>query len=754
MKRPANLPGISTLHGAFAQGRIEPERITLFQEWTRLTTDNHGEMHGEPIIGFYCANTRLMTRHRIELNGASVAHRLSVQLKANEWSSVGAVLHSSEQGNLPSGSRPEGATELRILRKVDGGLGELITVKNGRNSTRKIHLVIHFACPIQDDEFDEEEKKFGHSDIAGLPARVKAVTRDRMKARLRFARDFGKRKAVPELGLPPGEVIRELEITAAILPDGARGKISLHGWRSNRLEVVAHLKSHEELKLELRYEPIIDGKRFHAPCLREGLSPLPRVLSDLPENALKVDSGNSTFNMIVGQAMSDFKTLQFPAGMIAGIPRYIGIFGRDTLIASRQGMLFAPEVVEPALTKIAEYQGIRHSAWRDEEKGRMLHERRLNPRSETGDMNRDLYYGDVASTPLWVITLAAQFRWSGDRELIRRHLKTLLRCCTWITTRLHQGGGFITYHTEVRKASQANRNQAWKDSGDAIVDEHGHIRNPPLALVEIQAFAYQALQEASFLLSQIGLEKDYSKITRDLKARFNQRFWLPEERFYAFALNAIGRPVRSRTSNVGQCIASGIMDEDKIGDVVRGLLDDSLFSGWGVRTLACDNPAYDPFSYHRGSVWPFDNALIAEGVARAGYREEANRIISAQLGLATIFQHMRLPEVFSGHRRDPATPTPGIYNFANPLQTWSVTAISQFLQTILGLVPAAEEGVVYVDPHLPEWLPWIELSDLSIAGARVRLRAWRERGRTLWKVRVLSRSKHVEFVQPRSRLAA
>jgi glycogen debranching enzyme len=186
---------------------------------------------------------------------------------------------------------------------------------------------------------------------------------------------------------------------------------------------------------------------------------------------------------------------------------------------------------------------------------------------------------------------------------------------------------------------------------------------------------------------------------------------------------------------MGHCLATEIVDEEKIPLVVKALMSEELFSGWGIRTLSNKNPGYDPYSYHRGSVWPVENAIIADGFSMHGYCEEANHIMTAQLGLAAMFQHMRLPEVISGHARSPESPVPGIYSYANLLQSWSVSAIAQYLQVMLGLMPRAEQGVLYLKPHLPEWLSWIELKNLKVGHAKLHLRFWRdEKGHTQWSV--------------------
>ncbi len=782
--KKVSLPETATLHGIFAQARVEPETITFFKGWTRFTTDNHGEMQGEPLQGLFCAETRLMTAYEIRVNGEPISHRFSVQLSANEWTSTGAILNSGDSGNLPEGTLPKGSIETRILRKCDQGVSEQLFVKNNGIPKRKIHLELKIACPIHDSEFDEEMKRDKKLNVRGVRPKLSERSDDLL---LHYERNFGRRKRTPtqELRAIYGShtpkdgdpVIRGLDLSVSLRPGHPRAKIKILGGRQTRIQLRAQLGPREEICLQLGYEPLIDGVRMSAPNM-DGLLPLPRAEADIPQDSLRFSSSHSTLNLLVGQAMSDLRTLRLPLfnneeiensnryiGFIAGVPRYIGLFGRDTVISGWQSILFEPQFLEPALERVALYQGIQFDDWRDEEPDRMLHERRLNPQSEVGKMNRNLYFGDVTSTPFWILALSSLYRWTGERDLIKRHLQTIERCCHWIIRRLKKGDGFIYYAPASASLDDENRNQAWKDSGDAIVDNEGHIQVPPLALAEIQGYAYQALNEAAELLSVVDSKVDQELLRSEakaLKVRFNQCFWTEENTFYALALDERGCPLRSKASNIGHCLGTGIIESSRVNSVIAGLMNEDLFSGWGVRTLSSQNPAYDPFSYHRGSVWPVENAIIADGMALLGFHDQANQIMGGQLSLAALFQHMRLPEVFGGHSRCPEFPVPGMYNFANLLQTWSVSAISQFIQTILGIRPCADLGVLYLDPVLPDWISWMTLENLRVGSSCLKIHFWRESDtqssmKTRWQVQKITGNIRVadvpEAQRPESKVA-
>jgi glycogen debranching enzyme len=718
--------------------------------------DDHGEMHGAPMQGFYAAETQMLSHYEMRVNGSPVRHRLAVQLAPHEWSSNGSVLDSADSGNLPAGTLPKGSIEVRILRRIDQGWTERIVIKNNGAQRRHVDFELTLICPMRDSQFEDEMKRESSLKRKGLTAEL---IEGSDWVGLRFDKKFGVRKRAPTKefrilygkGTPrDGEMIsRGLEIRVKTLSGSPKAHIQIKSGKINYLRARADLEGRQELSLELCFEPIANGKRFPAPPLMS-LEPLPHDHADATPNSLAIETSHSMLNLILGQAKSDLNSIGLPVfdgednqaganrqAFIAGIPRYLGLFGRDNLITAWQSAIFNPDLFEPVLTRLAELQGVEREDWRDEEPDRLPHERRINPCAQVGVTNREIYYGDVTSTPFWILALAALFRWSGDKELILRHERTLQRCLNWVRTRLKQGSGYIYYAPAIPGHPDENRNQAWKDSGDAIVDSDGRIRVPPLALVEIQAYAYQSLIEAAELLSAIG-RSDFDALREEasaLKSRFNRDFWDENSQFYVLALDAQGRQIKSKASNIGHALATSILDEDKVDALVRGLMSDDMYSGWGIRTLSSENPAYDPFSYHRGSVWPVENAFIADGLSALGYHAEAQRIITAQFGLAAMFEHLRLPEVISGHPRDRQTPVPALYSYANLIQAWSISGIAQHLQVMLGVRPRADHGVLYLDPHLPEWLSWVELKNMKFQGTSLHIRFWRSAdGRSHWNV--------------------
>ena len=725
---------------SFRDGHSIPEVVTLYQDWTRLTTNCIGEMSGRPLEGFFVAGTLLIEKYQIFLNGERLSKGFANQTSSREWTGVFSVPPGKEADNPPAGVIPQGSLELGISRLIDGNWTENIHIQNHGVVPRKISLTLEFSCPIADMELEEEMKHVGDPQLSVTPvlswqADIPSLT---------YSRNFGKRQHAPtsefqrslgEVSPVDGEsIVRTVELSLRGLRDAS---FVMEHHKNTFLHIRFNLQAHEKRDLELSFVSEIDGRKAAIVSSIEAEGP----------RQTKIVTSNSAINLIAGQASSDLNSLRLPlfgqneeggSTFIAGVPRYIGVFGRDSLTTAWQAGILSYDYMRPVLARVASYRGTRWDAWRDEEPHRIPHEIRLNPKAALGLTNREVYYGDVVSTPFWIVVLAMAYNWSGDRDLLKQNEKALLDCCSWVDRRLHDGNGFIYYAPALPGAEGANRHHAWKDSGDAVVDSQGRTCLPPLALVEIQGYCYLAFisaAEISFSLGRIKEAKDFLIKASGLKKRFNQEFWMPEKNFFAFALDSQGKQVDAIVSNIGHCLGTGIIDQDKLPATVKRLFSSEMYSGWGIRTLSSDNPAYDPFSYHRGSVWPVENSTIAAGLAITGFVQEAEELIEAQFSLATQFPHMRLPEVVSGHQRDRDYPIPGLFPYANLLQAWSVSAVPFNLQVLLGLRPFAPLRTLFVKPHLPAWLTCLDLEDLRVGEARVTLRFWRDaRGESHWDV--------------------
>jgi glycogen debranching enzyme len=425
-----------------------------------------------------------------------------------------------------------------------------------------------------------------------------------------------------------------------------------------------------------------------------------------------------------------------PGVIAAGLPTFTALFGRDALTASWQAALLGADMLTGALEAVSRLQGRKEDAWRDEQPGRMVHEAHAGPLSALNFIPQGRYYGSATTSGFFPFCVAELWHWTGNRALVAPLVDPALRGLRWLDERSDlDGDGFYEY---LSQSSQGVRHQGWKDSRDAVVDRDGRDIAPPIATCEEQAFAYAAKLHLSELLWWIGRRDDAGRLfseAAELKKRFNERFWCEADGTIAMGLGPDKRPIRASTSNPGHCLAAGIVDRALVPRVADMLMGPALFSGWGIRTLSNDNPAFNPYSYHRGSVWPVEQGTFVIGFVRHGLHAHAERLARAVFDAASLFEHFRLPELFSGHARDAQHPFPAWYPTANAPQAWSASTLFVIVQALLGLYPYAPLNLLIVDPHLPEWLPSLEVSGLSVGQARVSLRfVRRSSGRTDYDV--------------------
>jgi glycogen debranching enzyme len=425
-----------------------------------------------------------------------------------------------------------------------------------------------------------------------------------------------------------------------------------------------------------------------------------------------------------------------PGAIAAGLPTFTALFGRDALTTSWQAAMLGADTMTGALEAVTRLQGREEHPWRDEQPGRMVHEAHAGPLSTLNFIPQGRYYGSATTSGFFPFCVAELWHWTGDRALVAPFVDPALRALRWLDERSDlDGDGFYEY---LSQSSQGVRHQGWKDSRDAVVDHEGRDVAPPIATCEEQAFAYAAKLHLSELLWWIDRRDEARRLFREaaeLKKRFNERFWCEADGSLAMGLGPDKRPIRATTSNPGHCLAAGILDEAYVERVADTLMSPALFSGWGVRTLSNDNPAFNPYSYHRGSVWPVEQGTFAIGFVRYGLHAHAERLARGLFDAASLFEHFRLPELFSGHPRDARHPFPAWYPTANAPQAWSASTLFLIVQALLGLYPYAPLNLLIVDPHLPEWLPSLDVSGLSVGRAKVTLRfVRRSSGRTDYEV--------------------
>jgi glycogen debranching enzyme len=409
----------------------------------------------------------------------------------------------------------------------------------------------------------------------------------------------------------------------------------------------------------------------------------------------RLDTNDPVLRNAYHQAISDLRSLQMeylPGHHIlaAGLPWFMAVFGRDSCISALQTKLLGPDLMVGTLYTLASLQAKRPNPFREAEPGKLPHEVRKGELSVLRRVPHSRYYGSVDSTPLFVILLWTAYQWTGDLELVRRFLPNAEAALRWMDRYGDlDGDGFVEYKRRTRRGL---RNQGWKDSGDSVNFADGKLAEGAIALAEVQGNVYDAKRKMAELYHLLGRRERARRLERqaqELKDRFNEAFWMPEHEFYAMALDGENRQVDSISSNPGQCLWSGIVDEDKAAQVVKRLMAPDMFSGWGIRTLSTEMARYNPLSYHNGSIWPHDNSLIAAGMAQYGFHREAGMVIQAMLDAAGEFPLNRLPELFAGYpRREMSFPVP--YPAANAPQAWAAGAIVYALETLLGVLPMGD----------------------------------------------------------------
>lgn len=458
------------------------------------------------------------------------------------------------------------------------------------------------------------------------------------------------------------------------------------------------------------------------------------------ESMAQIETDNQLFDEVLQRCLSDIRILwartpdgtEYPA---AGTPWFDAMFGRDSIIAALQTLAIRPDIARSVLRALASKQGSQEDPERDEEPGKILHEYRVGDMANSGELPFDPYYGSIDSTPLFLVLAAEYFRSTNDIDFMHSLGDSIRRALSWITVYGDPNGiGWLAYE---KRSEKGLVNQGWKDSWDAIFHANGEFLDPPIALAEVQGYAYAALAGASQVLGALGdhqIAADLVRAARRVSRRFNQEFWLPEEGYYAVALDGSGEPAASITSNIGQALWAGIISPDRARDVVNRLMSPAMFSGWGLRTLSSESVRFNPYGYHLGTVWPHDNALIASGLKKYGFADEANRVFSALFEAAQSFRYFRLPELFGGGERAPHR-GPVDYPVACKPQAWAAGSIPMMLTHSLGLAPDATGNCLHiVKPKLPAFLREVQVKSLRVGGAEVDLHFERRGSRTRFTV--------------------
>jgi glycogen debranching enzyme len=670
--------------------------LTILEGSTFCVSDERGDVTS-PTMGLFADDTRFLSRWVLTVNGA---RPLLLSSGKVDYYSATFFLRNPLAGDL-------GYDEVSIKRDrfVGDGMQEHIVVQN------------HAARPV---EF-ELALDVG-SDFADIFA---------VKAYDFTLGDPDRARPLPELIAPTYE---EDDNQFVLADDGEfltqvvlseRGEVD-EGTVRYRIA----LAPRERWRLRVDVIPAVDGTRTNPARVERAFGDeRARVRESLSAWNLRVPQVRASWEELshsFRQSVADLASLrmgedprvpgQLPA---AGMPWFMTVFGRDTLITCLQTLLFGTELARNALTTLAELQATEDDPASDAEPGKIVHEVRHGKGAKAWFPR---YYGTVDATPLYLILLSEVWRWTDDAALVRELREPALRALNWIDEYGDlDGDGFVEYR---RRSERGLVHQSWKDSHNSQLFHDGSFAEPPIAPCEVQGYVYDAKRRAAELCREVwrerGLATRLDEEAERLRERFDRAFWCEERGgFYALALDGEKRRVDSLTSNIGHLLWSGIVPPERADAVVDQLMGEDLWSGWGIRTMSAADAGYNPLSYHNGTVWPHDNSLIAWGLARYGRWPEAHRIVRRMFNAASYFDH-QLPEVFAGFSRT-ETPFPIAYPTAARPQAWAAGAPVLLLQVLLGVRPDHRRHVLetYALPELPSWA-----GSLRLTGVRAFDRTW------------------------------
>ncbi len=710
--------------------RVGPPTITASQGRTFMVTTQSGEITANTDQGVYALDTRFVNFYRLYLNRSPL-----VVVNSSQLSFYATRFHLTNRAlETEDGKIAEHTIRVTINRVVSEGIHEDIEVAN--YTGKKVAFLLELA--MRSDFADLFEVKSKHIVQRGK----QETTWDAQAKQLRttyvnqdFHRAFSYRIASDShVGYANGRIFFEIE-----------------------LEPNQHWFSCGEMILE-------HGQYIQAPhagaCgrARQGTASAGAMPSRDEEPRSDFDdrqarwqercttllSSNSMVERMYQQAVEDMGALRIydmdvsdeawvPA---AGVPWFVTLFGRDSLTVSYQNMAVSPGFARGALRRLAEYQATERDDWREAQRGKTMHEIRFGQLPHFHKAPLTPFYGTSDATILYLIVLSETYRWTGDVQMLHIARETAEKCLSWIDTYGDlDGDGFQEYKSF---SSYHYENIGWKDAGDAVMYADGTQVKQPKGLCELQGYVYDAKTRMAEIFQVLGDEaraQEMLQQAESLKRAFNEKFWMEDEGCIAYGLDPDKKQITTIASNAGQCLWSGIVDPDKAARTTKRLLQEDMWSGWGIRTLTSNNPAYDPFEYQRGSIWPQDNGIIADGFKRYGLDNEANSVIRAIFDATERFDAYRPPEVFAGVQRDGDFDFPILYpGGANIPQAWATGSIFHMIRIILGLRADAPHKRLYVRPTLPDWLPDVELQRMRVGHCWLSLRFWREGNVSRWAV--------------------
>jgi glycogen debranching enzyme len=673
--------------------KVGPPELTLHQGYAILVSGPDGQIPPNEQKGLFFLDTRLISDWSIAADGVAFKLLNGGVMAPN----AARVYFTNAEIKSLKGKIADSTLQLVLGRHIDGGVHEDLELVNHASETAEFNLEIS----IRNDFADIFEVKARNVTRRG---EIQVAWSSEDETLTTTYRNKGFSRAV--------------RIRAV---DGSTPMTYANG----RLSFKVKLAPGASWRACLLYD-LADGDDWlpaPKPCTLQYMrTDAVRRREKWQSEVLKIDSSNRTFAATYAQAVNDMGALRLPIDgtdhirfvPAAGLPWFVALFGRDSLVISLQSSIVHPEFALGALRVLAKWQATTRNDYHDASPGKIHHELRRGELAFFDLIPHTPYYGTADATALYLITLHSVWQSTGDMEVLKTHLGTAERCLEWIDQYGDlDGDGFQEYE---RRSSAGLDNQSWKDSGEAVVNPDGSMVKAPKALCELQGYVYDAWLRMAQVYDALERPEKALSLRRKAKAlfrHFNEVFWSDTEGYYAYALDGDKKPSFSVASNPGQCLWSGIVPPDRAKKVAERLMRADMWSGWGIRTLSADHKSFNPFKYQVGAVWPHDNGFIAQGFKRYGFHEETCKVAEAIIQAANYFDSDQLPELYAGTQKD-ASNFPVQYLGANVPQGWAAGSIFALLQAMLGLQADAPNDRLYVDPALPEWLPDLVVRDLRI----------------------------------------
>lgn len=670
--------------------------VVLHGSGVALISDLGGQIHAEDLHGLFAGDTRVISTYKFQINDCSweLLGRTRNGHGSAQWHFQNPTL-SDEFGTLEAGT-----VVLTLTRRVDGALHDDFELSSYAGRTAKLRLTLQFDADFA-DLFEVKSRS--------IPARLHVM---------RAARDHRLTLRYERAGFRRGlQVYFDAEKPDPVIA-------------GSRLIFELTLRHGEQWHYCLEVQPEIDRRVLR--MASDPHRPEPDPVSPVERVSLDADP---LLSHAFDRGRQDLHALAMPQDgappyVAAGVPWFLTLFGRDALFPALMGGIVGSWMAEGALAALAPYQAKSHDDFRDAEPGKLPHELRHDELTQRGELPYSPYYGTHDAPSLYCLALWNAWRWSGRRALLDRYFDTAMRALQWCESHGDcDGDGLQEYRT---RSPKGYRNQGWKDSSRAVVHADGRQAQLPLATIELQGYLYAARLAMAELMDEGGetaeaqSQREKAKV---LRQRVEEHYWMEGAHFYAFALDGEKRQVDAIASNPAHLLWCGLPQRERAAVVAQRLVAPDMFTGWGMRTLSSNNPAYNPISYQRGSVWPFDTMIAAAGLWRYGDHAGAFALIKAVLDAAARFESCRLPELFGGFDRSYGAPVP--YQKANIPQAWSSAASLLAAQLMLGIVPDAPRGCCYFQPLLPDWLPRLELANLKVGEGRCEIVVRRESERTI-----------------------